>query len=62
MTTALFLGVRTADGEVMSNPDSMVQEAETSVSQFTTESHRKWGLAIARGQGQQQLAFMFYGP
>lgn len=41
MTAALnFWGVRTADGGVMANPDSMVQEAETNVSQFTTESHR----------------------
>ena len=41
MTAALnFWGVRTADGGVMANPDSMVQEAEANVSQFTTESHR----------------------
>lgn len=52
MTAALnYGGVRTADGGVMSNPDSMVQAAETNVSQFTTESHRICVVPIISHQG-----------
>lgn len=51
-----FLEDRTADGGVMPNPDSRVQEAETNVSQFTTESHRKCAVPIISRQGEATTA------